>query len=105
MAAYSRVATQPQVAIIKYIGKIASSYQKNSRKMSNETNTHSTPATSSKKNAINSRVRSSIFHEIRTPQKPTNPVSKTSGALVPSAPTWKLTPMDGIQGTLNSCTK
>src|SRR5439155_9095518 len=87
MAAYSRVTTQPHVAISKYIGKIESSYQKNSKNRSSETNTPYTPATSSKKKAINSRVRSSIFHEMRTPQNDARPVSSTIGAVMPSAPT------------------
>src|SRR5947209_2848498 len=86
MAAYSRVAAQPHVAMSKYMGKMANSYQKNSRNRSSDTNTPYTPATSSRKKAKNSRVRSSMRHEMSTPQKPAIPVSRTIGAVMPSTP-------------------
>src|SRR5258708_5641447 len=86
MAAYSRVATQPHVAMSRYMGKIDNSYQKNSRNRSSDTNTPYTPATNSSKNSKNSRVRSSMRHEIRTPQNAARPVSSTIGAVTPSTP-------------------
>ncbi len=49
-------------------------------------NTPNTPATSSRKNAINSRVRSLMLHEISTPANPAMAVSSTIGALMPSTP-------------------
>jgi len=62
-------------------------------------NTPNTPATNSRKKAINSRVRSSMPHEIRTPANPASAVSRTIGALMPSTPRCQLTPMDSIHWT------
>ena len=55
--------------------------------MSSDTKTPKTPATSSRKKAMNSRVRSSMRQETSTPASATMPVSSTMGALSPSTPT------------------
>src|SRR5258708_24102189 len=86
MAAYSRLTGQPHVAISRYMGKIDSSYQKNSRNTSSDTNTPYTPATSSRKNAMNSRLQSSIRQEISTPQNPAIPVTSTIATVTTSTP-------------------
>ena len=49
--------------------------------------TPKTPATRNMKKAMNSRRRSSIFQEIKTPATATMPVSSTIGAETPSTPT------------------
>ena len=45
----------------------------------------------------NSLERSWTFHETRTPQKKTTPVSRNSGAVMPVRPRLNVTPSEGSQ--------
>ena len=83
MAEYS-LRPLPHTEMSMYMGTSSSSQKRKNSSRSKETNTPMIAVCKSSSQAKYSRTRIPICHDAKMAQKPSNPVSSTSGALRPS---------------------